>query len=243
MKIVVIGGTGLIGSKTVAILRQGGHEVVAASPNTGVNTITGEGLKEALAGAQVDAGARCRGGAAMNLRLLAGTTIAFGYNAAVTYVPSRRIRHAWLRVWLGRFGAGTGVQRGCRFLNGRKVELGERNVINFGCLFDGRIHRISTGSDVSIGPEASILTLGHDPQSPNFENCGGDVTIGDHVWIGYRAIIMPGVTIGEGSVVAAGAVVTGDVTPYTIVAGVPARQVGERARNLPYKLDYRPWLV
>src|SRR3954463_8842138 len=53
MKIVVIGGTGLIGSKTVAILRQGGHEVVAASPQSGVNTITGEGLKEAMAGAQV----------------------------------------------------------------------------------------------------------------------------------------------------------------------------------------------
>src|SRR5258706_10161723 len=53
MKIVVIGGTGLIGSKTVAIRRQGGHEVVAASPNTGVNSITGEGLKEAMAGAQV----------------------------------------------------------------------------------------------------------------------------------------------------------------------------------------------
>ena len=53
MKIVVIGGTGLIGSKAVAILRQGGHEVVAASPNTGVNTITGEGLKEAMAGTQV----------------------------------------------------------------------------------------------------------------------------------------------------------------------------------------------
>ena len=53
MKIVVIGGTGLIGSKTVAILRQSGHDVVAASPNTGVNTITGEGLKAAMAGAQV----------------------------------------------------------------------------------------------------------------------------------------------------------------------------------------------
>ena len=53
MKIVVIGGTGLIGSKTIPILRQGGHEVVAASPNTGVNTITGEGLKEAMAGTQV----------------------------------------------------------------------------------------------------------------------------------------------------------------------------------------------
>jgi NADPH:quinone reductase-like Zn-dependent oxidoreductase len=53
MKIVVIGGTGLIGSKTVAILRQGGHEVVAASPKSGVDSITGEGLKEAVAGAQV----------------------------------------------------------------------------------------------------------------------------------------------------------------------------------------------
>jgi uncharacterized protein YbjT (DUF2867 family) len=53
MKIVVIGGTGLIGSKTVAILRQGGHEVVAASPRSGINTITGEGLKEAMAGTQV----------------------------------------------------------------------------------------------------------------------------------------------------------------------------------------------
>src|SRR5438445_4259910 len=53
MKIVVIGGTGLIGSKTVSILRQGGHEVVAASPNTGINSITGEGLKEAMAGTQV----------------------------------------------------------------------------------------------------------------------------------------------------------------------------------------------
>ena len=53
MKIVIIGGTGLIGSKTVAILRQGGHEVVAASPQIGINTITGEGIKEAVAGAQV----------------------------------------------------------------------------------------------------------------------------------------------------------------------------------------------
>src|SRR5260370_308084 len=53
MKIVVIGGPGLIGSKTVAMLRQGGHELVAAPPQSGINSITGEGLKEAMAGAQV----------------------------------------------------------------------------------------------------------------------------------------------------------------------------------------------
>jgi hypothetical protein len=58
MKIVVNGGTGLVGSKTVAILRQGGHEVVAASPKSGINSITGGGLKEAMAGAQVDRGGR-----------------------------------------------------------------------------------------------------------------------------------------------------------------------------------------
>jgi uncharacterized protein YbjT (DUF2867 family) len=62
MKIVVIGGTGLIGSKVVEKLKQKGHEVIAAAPNTGVNTITGEGLKEAMAGAQVviDLAPRCR---------------------------------------------------------------------------------------------------------------------------------------------------------------------------------------
>src|SRR6201995_3018087 len=53
MKILVIGGTGLIGAKTVAILRKAGHEVVAASPKSGVNTITGEGVKQAVAGTQV----------------------------------------------------------------------------------------------------------------------------------------------------------------------------------------------
>jgi uncharacterized protein YbjT (DUF2867 family) len=53
MKVVVIGGTGLIGSKVVAKLKQKGHDALAATPNTGVNTITGEGLKEAMAGAQV----------------------------------------------------------------------------------------------------------------------------------------------------------------------------------------------
>jgi hypothetical protein len=59
MKIVVIGGTGLIGSKVVAKLKQKGHEALAAAPNTGINTITGEGLKEAMVGAQVVVDCQC----------------------------------------------------------------------------------------------------------------------------------------------------------------------------------------
>ena len=138
-------------------------------------------------------------------------------------------------------------------MNGRKVFLGERNVINFGCLFDGRKFQIRTGSNVSIGPEAAILTLGHDPRSATFKDQGGDVVVGDRVWIGYRAIVLPGVTIGEGAVIGAGAVVTKDVEPYAIVVGNPARKVGVRTvegretsverRGLEYELNYRPWLL
>jgi maltose O-acetyltransferase len=176
-------------------------------------------------------------------RAAAGSLIAWIYAALLSRFPSRTLRHIYLRLWLGGFGAGTGVQMGCRFMNGRKVTLGERNVVNFGCLLDGRRYAIRTGSDVSIGPEASILTLGHDPQAPDFADRGGDVTIGDRVWIGYRAVVLPGVTIGDGAVVAACAVVTRDVEPYTIVAGNPAREVGTRSRALDYRLDFRPWLL
>lgn len=175
-------------------------------------------------------------------RAVAGSVLAFLYNAGVGRLPSRTLRHLFLRAWLGRLGAATGVQRGVRFLNGRKVRLGTRNVVNFGTLIDGRRFAVTTGSDVSIGPEAAILTLGHDPQSPDFADQGGDVTIGDRVWIAYRAVILPGVTIGEGAVVAAGAVVSRDVAPWTIVAGNPAREVGTRHRDLAYRLDFSPWL-
>jgi acetyltransferase-like isoleucine patch superfamily enzyme len=72
---------------------------------------------------------------------------------------------------------------------------------------------------------------------------GGDVMIGSRAWIGYRAIILPGVTIGEGAVVAAGAVVSRDVPPYTVVAGNPARAIGDRPRDLTYRLEFRPWLT
>lgn len=178
----------------------------------------------------------------MYFRLLLGTILSYTYNACWGKFPSRRLRKLFLRFYLGHLGSETGIQMGCKFLNGRKIHLGERNVINFGCLLDGRKYEVRIGNDVSIGPEASILTLGHDPQSPYFADRGGDVVIGDHVWIAYRAIILPGIHIGEGAVVAAGAVVTADVVPYSIVAGSPARKIGERNRDLNYRLSFDPWL-
>lgn len=173
---------------------------------------------------------------------MVGSMLAFFYNGLIGRLPSRCLRTAYLKLYLARFGRGSCVQMGCRFLNGRKVLLGDRNVINFDCLFDGRRHAIHVGNDVSIGPEASILTLGHDPQSPEFADKGGEVIIGDRAWICYRAIILPSVAIGEGAVVGAGAVVSRDVQPYTIVAGSPAKVVGERTRDLRYHCQFSPWL-
>lgn len=179
----------------------------------------------------------------MPARVVSGAILAWLYNSLVSAVPSRTLRHAYLRLWLRTLGDGSGVQLGCRFLNGRKISVGARNVINFGCLLDGRKYPISTGRDVSIGPEATILTLGHDPQSPDFADKGGPVTIGDRAWIGYRALVLPGVTIGEGAVVAAGSVVTRDVAPYVIVGGNPAREIGTRRAELNYHLFFKPWLI
>lgn len=178
----------------------------------------------------------------MVFRSFIGSALAFLYNKVVGKIPSRSLRDLFLHKYLGRYPKGASVQMDCQFLNGRKVHLGAGTVINFGCLLDGRSHEIRTGDNVSIGPEASILTLGHDPQSPDFADRGGEVVIGNRVWIGYRAIILPGVTIGEGAVVGAGAVVTKDVESYTIVAGNPARKIGDRRRELNYQLNYRPWL-
>ncbi|MEA5624973.1 hypothetical protein [Nostoc sp. UHCC 0251] len=179
----------------------------------------------------------------MNPKTIVGSILSRIYNQIITSIPSRKIRMAYLNAYLARVGTGTSVQMGCKFLNGRTVYLGDRNVINFGCLLDGRHSKIQTGADVSIGPEASILTLGHDPQSPDFADRGGDVNIGDHAWIAYRAIILPGVNIGEGAVVGAGSVVSRSVNPYCIVAGNPAKVVGERSHDLTYQLNYFPWLL
>ena len=179
----------------------------------------------------------------MSYKVIIGSILSFSYSSIFSDFPISSFRHCYLKRYLAFLGKQSSIQMGCRFLNGRKVYLGDRNVINFGCLLDGRHYTIKTGHDVSIGPEATILTLGHDPQCPNFGNKGGDVVIGDRAWIAYKAIILPGITIGEGAIVGAGAVVTKDVAPYTIVAGNPAKVVGHRNKDLTYELNYQPLLL
>lgn len=162
------------------------------------------------------------------------------YNNFITHVPSYWVRHWYLRRILRiQIGRRTAVHMGC-FFTAKHVTIGNNCVINRHCYIDGR-GGIQIGDNVSISPQAYLVSLTHDPQDSAFAVIPRMVRIEDCVWIGVRAIVLPGVVLGQGCVVGAGAVVTKNVEPYVIVAGVPARKIGERTRTLDYMLSYFPF--
>lgn len=178
-------------------------------------------------------------------RLFAIRLVNYLTNYVVSRVPSYRFRHAWYRRVLGiDLGEHAGIHLGCyvwffglRQLRRDRVSIGAYTRINRNCCLDVR-GSLRIGDNVSISPEVMILTASHVIDDPNFRVERKPVVIEDHVYVGSRATILPGVTLGRGSVVAAGAVVTRDVRPLTIVAGVPARPVGMRSPDATgYVLD------
>ena len=169
-----------------------------------------------------------------------GASLFYLFNSLVTHFPLYTARHAFLKyIFKIPIGKKSSVHSGC-FFTGRKISIGDYTAINRNCYLDGRVG-VRIGNSVSISPETYILSLTHDAQSNNFIAKGKEVIIEDYVWIGARAMIMPGVTLGTGCIVGAGSVVTKDVPPYTIVAGVPAKKIGERTKNLDYKVVYFPF--
>ena len=165
-------------------------------------------------------------------------------NHLIARIPSETVRHLFYRGAMHvRIGARSSVAMDCfltGFATGWSLRIGANTAINRRCYLDAR-QGIEIGDNVNVSPEVYILTYQHDPQSPTFASYGAPVVIEDHAWIGVRAILLPGVRIGEGAVVAAGAVVASDVPPYTIVAGVPATVRKERTRELRYRTDWHPW--
>lgn len=161
----------------------------------------------------------------------------YGYNSWITRCPGYWLRTKYLRnVLRFRIGEGTAVHMGC-FFTGRSIEIGDHSVVNRNCYLDGR-GELYIGDNVSISPEVYILTATHDVDDTDFKVKVGSVRVENRVWIGARALVLPGVTLGEGSVVGAGAVVTRSTDAYSVVVGNPAREVRKRSPNLSYELRY-----
>ncbi len=154
--------------------------------------------------------------------------------------PSYRLRHWYLRKFCRiKIGKDTSVHMGC-FISGPFIEIGDNTVVNRQTYLDGRVP-LKIGNNVNISHQCLIQTLDHDPQNPDFVCIEGPVFIGDHVWLGTRAMITPGVTIGDGAVIGAGAVVVHDIPEYTIAVGVPARVIKQRTRDIRYRSRYYPF--
>lgn len=118
-----------------------------------------------------------------------------------------------------------------------RLKIGAGTIIGDNALLAAQ-RGLTIGKNVNLSSNVSIYSGAHDHRNPYFRSTPATtrpITIGDRVWIGSNAIILTGVNIGEGAVVCAGCVVTKDVEPYAVVAGIPARKVNERPRDLRYE--------
>lgn len=152
------------------------------------------------------------------------------------YIPSHLFRLIIFKLAGIKIGKDSRIHIGARFFQPKNITIGEGSVIGDHVTLDGR-DKLIIGNHVDIASEVMIYNAQHDIHSPHFDPIEKEVHIKDYCFIGPRAIILPGVTINEGAIVAAGAVVTKDIPSKSIVGGVPAKVIGDRKiKNLNYKL-------
>lgn len=156
-------------------------------------------------------------------------------NHVFSYIPFWIIRKAYYVICGAKIGKGSQFDMGTIFLDINRLKVGNHSHINRNCLIDAR-GKLIICNNVSISQRVVIMTEGHNYRSPKFETVKNNIIIDDYVWIGVNAIIIGDVHIGEGAVVCAGSVVTKDVDPYTVVAGVPAKVIRTRPKELSYTI-------
>lgn len=159
--------------------------------------------------------------------------ICFFINHISAHIPCWLIRKIFLKMSGMKVGKGSEINMNLYVMNPWHIRIGEHTHINQRVFLDGRAG-ITIGNNVSISHFVTIMTGSHDIQSSNFQGVFKPVSIEDYAFIGVNATILQGVTIGKGAVVCAGAVVTKDVAPFAVVAGVPAKKIGERNKDLNY---------
>jgi maltose O-acetyltransferase len=162
--------------------------------------------------------------------------VLFKLNFVSHFIPFHSIRKFYFRLFGLKIGKNSFIHMRTRFFYPAGITIGDGTIIGDACFLDGR-GSLKIGDNVDVASEVMIYNSQHDIQSKNFKPVEEPVEIEDYVFIGPRAIILPGVKIGKGAVVAAGAVVTSNVEEFEIVGGVPAKVIGERENKDPhYKL-------
>lgn len=154
----------------------------------------------------------------------------------VGHIPFHSARNFFYKLAAVKIGKGSTIHMWCNFFNPAGVEIGEDTIIGDHAFLDGRAP-LKIGNHVDIASRVMIYNSQHDVDSSDFHATSEPVIIEDYVFIGPGVIIQPGIKIGRCAIVAAGAVVTKDVEPFTMVGGVPAQKIGERKLKDPhYKL-------
>ena len=161
-------------------------------------------------------------------------------NYWVAFFPCLRFRLWFYRRIMGFvIGEKTTIMLGARFSAPRRLKIGQNCVINENCVFGNR-GSIVIGDCVVIAPDCHLRSGDHDMNAPEFPSRYATIQIGDHVFVGLRAAILKGVTIGKGAVVCASALVSKNVGDFDIVGGVPAKKIGVRKGELLYRPDWKP---
>ncbi len=149
-------------------------------------------------------------------------------------IPFHSIRKFYYRLFGMKIGKGSNIHMMARIYDPRYISIGADTIVGEKVTMDGRKQLLNSnggleiGNHVDIASEVMFWTSQHDLNDPTFAAIEEKITIEDYVFIGPRSIILPGVTIGYGSIVAAGSVVTKSVAPHTVVAGVPAKKIKDR---------------
>lgn len=158
----------------------------------------------------------------------------------IMWIPCHPLRRLVCKLVMREFHNSSSIRRNVDLRSPQRISIGSFCNINKHCVLDGR-GTLIIGNNVDIANDVHIWTEQHDYNSPHFTAVASPVVIKDYVWIASRATVLPGVTLGQGAVVACGAVVTKDVPDYSVVAGVPARVIGKRNEELSYRLGTRVW--
>ena len=160
-------------------------------------------------------------------------------NVIISHIPVHWIRILYYKRIMGfKIGTGSSIFMGCHFDCSGGLSVGKNSTINDNCFLDTR-GKISIGDCVAIASGVWIITMKHDIESQDFIAISATVQIGDFAFIGRRATILQGCSIGYGAILGAGSVLTKSIPEFEVWAGNPARKIGYREqRNFTYNCHY-----